>query len=352
MTVEAGQVSGVHTRYADLDPMAEDAVTQFVLAALCEIPATSKLVIVPTDTLTPDGCAQLADALTSLATVVDATVAGTTAAAPVRVRAPRSAPERAVLSFASRNARNALEMGRVRRPQDPDEVTAALDHLLDALSMSTTPRRIECFDISHTQGRHPVASIVVAVNGVVQPREYRRVNIPTDLGGDDFASIAHAMRRRLTGTRCGLDSLPDLFLIDGGPLQVAAAEEVVAELFAGSDWRPATVGLAKRLEELWLPGDPDPVVLPRTARSLQIVQTLRDEAHRWAITGHRRQRDKAALRVVLDDIDGVGPSRRRALLERFETMDAVAKASVSELATVPGVGPALAQRIHDTYRSI
>lgn len=336
VTVLSGQIAGVQTRYTTLDPNAEDELIAPVLLALAAVPNIPRLVLAP----------ELNGSQEALRAVLSDNAGQVTA-----VTRPRGDVERQLISFAQRNAENALTLASVTRRDDSDQLDAALAELGDALGSAGLPRRVECIDISHTQGSHPVASITVLVNGLTRPREYRRVNIPVDLGGNDPGSIAFAIERRLTGNRCGLTELPDLFLIDGGQMQVDAAFDAVAPIVAGSDYQPAFAGLAKRLEELWLPHDNDPVILPRASLALQLVQTVRDEAHRWAITGHRKQRDKAALKVRLDSIPGVGPARKRALLERFGNQDGIARASVDELSSTPGVGPDVARRIHAAYHS-
>ena len=342
--VRSGEIRGVHTSYASVDTTAEDGLVQAVMLALAAVPDRPPVLLLPTSLLGHSSATFLGQA--SASSVDDLKKDQKASPAP---RAPRNDVEHAVMGFADRNAENALSLARLRRGSDSTAATKALDELQDVLDIPTSPRRIECIDISHTQGRHPVASIVVGINGSPTPGEYRRVNIPSELGGDDPGSIRHALYRRLTGTRCGMPELPDLFLIDGGSMQAEAAQSVIDEVFAGLSERPVVVGLAKRLEELWIPGQGDPIILARNSGGLTLVQTLRDEAHRWAITGHRRQRDKAALRVRLDDVPGLGTTRRRALLERFESLDGISRASIEELSSCAGIGPSLAQRIWDLY---
>ena len=326
--VRGGELRAVSRRYASADPALEDAEqrTQLHLALAAELGDIAALV------LALDPTKELGEALTVLR------------GAAVRLRQPRGGEEQRVFELAMRNAEEALSGGRHRRDLSVDDRDAALEALGAAVGIPR-PRRIECIDISHTQGSAATASLVVMVDGVMQPAQYRRFTVPTALGGDDYASIAYAVRRRLQGA--GLDELPDLLIIDGGPGQAGAA---LRELHAaGNPGVIRLVGLAKRLEELWIPGEPDAVVLPRDSYALRVAQLVRDEAHRYALVNHRRRREREALRTRLDEIPGVGPARRRALLERFGAVDAVARAAVEELAAVPGIGPGLARRIWSSY---
>jgi excinuclease ABC subunit C len=327
--VRGGELRAVVRRYASADPGLDDADqrTQLHLALAAELGGLAGLVL----TDAPDPA--LGDALTVMRE------------APVKVRRPRGGEEQRVFELAQRNAEEALTGGRHRRDLSVDDRDAALEALGEAIATGR-PRRIECIDISHTQGTAATASVVVMVDGIMQPAQYRRITVPVALGGDDYASIAYAVRRRLQGA--GLDELPDLLIIDGGPGQAAAAARELDA--AGNPGGIRLVGLAKRLEELWVPGEPDPVVLPRESHALRVAQLVRDEAHRYALVNHRRRREREALRTRLDDIPGVGPARRRALLERFGGVDAVARAGVDDLAAVPGIGPDLARRIWSAYR--
>ena len=185
------------------------------------------------------------------------------------------------------------------------------------------------------------------IDGITQPRHYRRIYLPSELGGDDYASIKYAVERRFTGNHCGLEDLPDLLLIDGGPIQARSAEEILAPLLIGSDIEIKVVGLAKRLEELWPAGDDDPLILSRDSQSLLLCQRIRDEAHRWAIGGHRKEREKVAVESSLDQIKGIGVAKKKALLKHFVTELEVYRASENELALVAGIGASLAKIIYD-----
>ncbi|HVQ21720.1 MAG TPA: helix-hairpin-helix domain-containing protein, partial [Candidatus Saccharimonadia bacterium] len=212
------------------------------------------------------------------------------------------------------------------------------------------PLRIECYDISNFQGSESVGSMVVFEDGKPRTGEYRRFRIRTVSGPNDFASHQEVLRRRFGhALRAGEGSaeelrwrLPDLVVIDGGRGQVSAARQVLDEL--GLHDLPLA-GLAKEREELFLPGRAAPVVLPATSGALYLVQRMRDEAHRFAITYHRQVRAKAQVRSVLDDLPGVGPARKRALLRVFGSARKIREASVEQVAAVPGIGAAMATRI-------
>jgi excinuclease ABC subunit C len=254
------------------------------------------------------------------------------------------------MALAARNAAETLEREQVRWLADQGKTERALLELADALALPAPPERIECYDISTIQGTSTVGSMVVFEDGQPRSGEYRRFRIRDVAGQDDFASHQEVLRRRF---RRALDAeegaaeqlrwrLPDLVIIDGGKGQVSAARETLDEL--GLHDLPMA-GLAKEREELFLPGRSDPIVLPATSSALYMLQRLRDEAHRFAITYHRQLRARAATRSTLDELPGVGPARKRALLRVFGSSRTLSKASIEEIAAVPGISPALAQRI-------
>ncbi|MCS6710594.1 excinuclease ABC subunit UvrC [Brachybacterium sp. EF45031] len=270
----------------------------------------------------------------------------------VELRVPRRGEKKDLLETVTRNAEDALRLQRLRRTGDLTARTKALEDLGEALDLAEPPLRIECFDISHSQGTNVVGSMVVFEDGLPRKSEYRRYSVTGAAARDDTASMHDVIRRRL---QRHLSSEPDpdrdekrfayppsLMLVDGGPAQVAAAQRAFDELGVTD---VALAGIAKRLEELWLPGEEHPVILPRTSEALFLVQRLRDEAHRFAISYHRSKRGRAMQESVLDGVEGLGPARRRALLDRYVTVDAIREAGVEGLQEVPGIGPALAARI-------
>lgn len=264
---------------------------------------------------------------------------------PVAVVAPRGAAERAWMEMASNNARTAI----AARNQEAGRVGARLVALRDALDLADTPARIECFDISHTMGEATVASCVVCVDGAMKNSEYRRYNIAGIIAGDDYAAMRQVLERRYARLVEGDGVMPDLILIDGGRGQVSAAHAVLADLGLESI---AMVGVAKGegrkpgLETLIFAGARAPVHLPPDAPALHLIQEIRDEAHRFAITGHRARRAKARVGSRLDDIAGIGPTRRRRLIEAFGGLDGVRAATVEDLCRVDGVSRKLAEQIY------
>ncbi|MBA3779573.1 MAG: excinuclease ABC subunit UvrC [Chloroflexi bacterium] len=268
----------------------------------------------------------------------------------VTIAVPQRGRNRQLLELASRNAAETLAREQARWLADEGKTLTALEQLGEALGLPAPPMRIECYDISTLQGTNSVGSMVVFEEGRPRSGEYRRFRIKTVEGTDDYASHREVLRRRFRRALGGEEGsaeelrwrLPDLVVIDGGKGQVSAAREVMDEM--GLHDLPLA-GIAKEREELFLPGRSDPIVLPATSQALYLVQRLRDEAHRFAITYHRQLRAKAQVRSVFDDLPGVGPARKRALLRVFGTAKGVRGASVDEIAAVPGIGPGLAGRI-------
>lgn len=268
----------------------------------------------------------------------------------VRIRTPQRGEKRELLELATRNAAEALAREAARWLADEGRTLGALEELAAALGLPGPPMRIECYDISNLGGAQSVGSMVVFEEGRPRTGEYRRFRIKTVEGPNDFASHQEVLRRRFRSAAAGREgdveasrwAMPDLVVIDGGRGQVSAAREVLEELGLGD---LPLVGLAKEREELVLPGREDPVVLPVTSQALYLVQRLRDEAHRFAITYHRSLRDRRTVRSVLDELPGVGPKRKRELLKVFGSAKRVREAPVEQIAAVPGIGPALAERI-------
>ncbi len=283
---------------------------------------------------------------------------------PVHLHRPRRGEKKDLLRMLADNARLVLEERRVQQDRDLEATAQGLSDLQEALDLPHPPVRMECFDISHMQGSEVVASMVVFEGGRPKKADYRRFKIKHGMGNNDFLSMAEVIRRRF---RKGLDEraaladsgllgssdarqeakfadFPELLIIDGGKGQLGAAREVLREL--GLEHIP-TFGLAKENEELFREGHPDPMVLPRGSHALHLLQRLRDEAHRFAITYHRKLHARAATHSVLDDIPGVGPVRRKALLRHFGSVAAIRRATPQEVAEVEGIGPELAEAIKD-----
>jgi excinuclease ABC subunit C len=260
------------------------------------------------------------------------------------------------MALATRNATETLAREQARWLADQGKTLAALEELAEALSLPAAPLRIECYDISNFQGRESVGSMVVFEDGKPRSGEYRRFRIRSVSGPNDFASHQEVLRRRFRRATPGEEGneeerrwkLPDLVIVDGGKGQVSAAKEVLDEL--GLHDLPLA-GLAKEREELFLPGRSDPVLLPPTSSALYLVQRIRDEAHRFAIAYHRDLRAKASVRSAFDDLAGVGPKRRQALLRVFGSIKRVREAPVEQIAAVPGISRALAERIKATLEA-
>ena len=294
---------------------------------------------------------------------------------PVRLRVPRRGDKKALLETVARNAGESLALHKTRRASDLTTRSKALNEILQALGLDDAPLRIECYDVSNLQGTHVVASMVVFEDGLARKSEYRRFAIKGTDGTDDISSIHEVITRRfrrylaerektgeldtLGDPEAGEDSddgaeradvtaqkkfsyPPNLVVVDGGPLQAEAAARALAEL--GID-DVAVCGLAKRLEEVWIPGEEYPVILPRSSEGLYLLQRVRDEAHRFAIAYHRAKRGKAATTSALDDVPGLGPARRKALLKQFGSVRKLGAASIEEIAAVPGIGTRLAATV-------
>ena len=304
--------------------------------------------------------------------------------ARVDLRVPARGDKAALMGTVRKNAEEALRLHKTRRAGDLTQRSAALEELAEALDLPEAPLRIECYDISHTQGSHQVGSMVVFEDGAPRKADYRRFIIRGQGGdgtADDTAAMGEVLTRRFkrllaeqgvgpgdadiesAGELVGADGdgvpiasgpidpetgrarrfsyAPSLVVVDGGLPQVGAARAVLDEL--GID--VPLVGLAKRLEEVWVPGDEFPVVLPRTSPALYLLQYLRDESHRFAITHHRKRRSAGMTRSTLDDVPGLGPARQAALLKEFGSIKRIRTASADEISSVRGIGPALAATI-------
>ena len=276
----------------------------------------------------------------------------------VRFHVPQRGDKRQFLATVEQNAVESFQRTRLKRASDFDSRTRALKELQEALELDDAPLRIECYDISHLGGTEVVGSMVVFEDGLPRKSDYRRFKLKVDTN-DDFAAMREVLGRRFTrlaeerarplAERTDDDGRPkfayppNLVIIDGGVGQLNAALEGVADL--GID-DVAFVGLAKRFEELWRPDESTPVMLPRGSEALFLVQRVRDEAHRFAITYQRSRRRNQVAHSVLDDIPGIGPGRRQALLKRFGSVAALRKASVADLQNVPGLSSTLAATVH------
>ncbi|GAB6159292.1 excinuclease ABC subunit UvrC [Desulfotomaculum varum] len=276
----------------------------------------------------------------------------------VNIKVPQRGDKHKLVAMAAQNALLALEQSRLERQADQQAVTDALGELAAALALPQPPRRLECYDISNIQGAETVASMVVFEDGKPARRQYRRFKIRTVEGPNDFAAMQEAVSRRLARYReeqqqlaagtlavhqAKFSSLPDLIIIDGGKGQLAAARQAMAA--QGFAHIPA-FGLAKEEELLFAPGRPEAIRLPRESRALQLLQRLRDEAHRFAVTYHRQLRSKRNLKSILDEIEGIGPVRRRELYKAFANLDAIKQASLEELARVPGMNKKAAEAVY------
>ncbi|MEX2584323.1 MAG: excinuclease ABC subunit UvrC [Gemmatimonadota bacterium] len=262
----------------------------------------------------------------------------------VRLSVPQRGEKVRLVELAAQNARHVMEERKLLGDGSSGRAPDALYELQEVLELPNVPRTIACFDVSHTQGSETVASAVFLTNGMPDRSEYRRFRIRGEWGNDDYRSLSEALtrylRRRLE-EGCGL---PDLVVIDGGKGQLSAAR---AALEAMELAHQPVISLAKRDEEVFVPGRAGPIRLARRSAALRLLQRARDEAHRFAITYNRKLRTRRTIASGLAEIPGVGPARQKALLERFGSMRALGSASVEEIAGVPGIGPALAQVIRD-----
>ncbi len=261
----------------------------------------------------------------------------------VTVRVPQRGKQRELLEQAAANAAETMRQMRIKLDYDAERTASLLNDLQARLELPALPVRIECYDISNIQGKYPVGSMVVFEEGRPKPAHYRHFRIKTVQGANDFAMLQEVLRRRCsrharseegTPEEPSFSRLPDLVLIDGGKGQLSAAREVLESMGLAS---VATFGLAKEQEELFRPGESDPLRLPLDSEALFLVQRIRDEAHRFAITFHRVVRKKDAFASVLDGISGLGPVRRRALVRQFGSIENIRNASLEELTAVKGI---------------
>ncbi len=287
----------------------------------------------------------------------------------VDVRVPRRGDKKDLMETVARNAAQSLALHKTKRASDLTTRNQALEDIQEALDLDEVPLRIECYDVSNLQGTEVVASMVVFEDALARKSEYRRFVIKGVDGQNDVASMREVITRRFrrllddqaasvpaedgsgpmlvdpeTGRPRKFAYAPGLVVVDGGPPQVAAAQQAMADL--GINDIPVC-GLAKRLEEVWVPGEEDPIILPRTSEGLYLLQRVRDEAHRFAITHHRGRRSRTMVESLLDGVPGLGEVRRKALLTHFGSLRRLRAAGVEEIARVPGVGPRTAAAIKE-----
>ena len=299
--------------------------------ALMHIYATATKEEIPVEVLVshePESASSLADLL------------GVIREAQISVRVPARGDKRILMETVLANAGGALGIHKTKRSADLVTRSKALAEIQVALGLPDAPLRIECIDVSHISGTNVVASLVVFEDGIPRKKDYRQfiINDPRD----DTASIAQVVTRRFKEHEELRPYRPNLLVIDGGLPQVNAAAKALELSGVGN---MHVIGLAKRMEEIWRPGDAYPVILPRNSEALFMLQRVRDEAHRFAISLHRNRRSKGMVDSVLDDIPGLGPVKKKALLAHFGSLKKVAQANVAELATVAGIGPIQAEQI-------
>ena len=300
------------------------------------------------------------------------------------ITVPKRGEKLRLIEMVKQNAQEVLEQQRIKWLTDSQKTQLALEELQEALNLAAPPQRIECYDISNTQGTNSVGAMVVFEAGRPKPGEYRRFKIKSVEGPNDFASHQEVLRRRFrhvgkqapdanstgaalagqfiganetgtgevgtpgtpgtTGTQLQHDwAMPDLIIIDGGKGQLSAAMEVLQELHIDIP----TVGLAKENEEIFIPGSPDPIILPRSSQGLYLVQRIRDEAHRFGITYHRKLRSDRTFKSVLDEIPGIGPKRKQALMKHYGSVRAMSAASVEDLAALDGMTHDAAEKVKE-----
>ncbi len=357
--VRSGRVRGERSWVADRADDAEDAdlVESFLLYHYAEVEADGGDIAdaIPPEILVPVEPAS-GDVLAELL--------GERRGTKVAVHVPKRGDKRTLLDTVARNAAEALQLHKTRRASDLSTRNRALEEIQQALGLETAPLRIECYDISHVQGTNVVGSMVVFEDGLAKKSAYRRFVIKTVEGSNDVGAIYEVISRRFTrlaeedaptpdgdgpllidpttGAPRRFSYTPSLIVVDGGAPQVAAAGRAMRDLGVTG---VALCGLAKRLEEVWLPDEELPVILPRASEGLYLLQRVRDEAHRFAITHHRQRRSASMVESVLDAVPGLGDVRRKALMRQFGSLKKLRAASVDDLAAVPGIGLKTAEAI-------
>jgi len=266
---------------------------------------------------------------------------------------PERGAKRKLMETVAQNARDHFQRHKLRRASDFGARSRALAELGSVLGLEQGPLRIECYDISNLGPTDTVGSMVVFEDGLPKRSDYRRFQIKGVPGQDDFASMEEMLRRRFARLRVEAEGEerkprrfaypPGLVVVDGGRGQLAVASKVLAD----AGLHIPAIGLAKRLEEVYFPDRPDPLLVPRGSEALFVLQHLRDEAHRFAITYHRERRARRALASPLDDVAGVGPTRKKALLKRFGSLARLSRATPEEIAETPGIGSDIANAVHE-----
>ncbi|MFD6393409.1 excinuclease ABC subunit UvrC [Nocardia sp. NPDC055029] len=371
---KSGDALDVAESGTELAALVEQFLTQFYgeQAAMAEQNADRDVVVVPREVLVPElpgDAEEIQDWLTRLR------------GSAVSLRVPQRGDKKALAETVQRNAGEALAQHKLKRAGDLTSRSQALQDIQDFLDLDSAPLRIECVDISHVQGTDVVASLVVFEDGLARKSDYRHYAIKEAAGdgrSDDVGSIAEVTRRRFARlardrqqvvdveiddtdeptSRPGVDPTtgkprrfaypPNLYVVDGGAPQVAAAAEVLDELGITD---VAVIGLAKRLEEVWVPGEPDPVIMPRNSEALYLLQRVRDEAHRFAITFHRSKRSRRMTASALDSVRGLGEARRTALVTHFGSVARIKDATVEEITSVPGIGVSTAKAVLEALNS-
>ena len=273
--------------------------------------------------------------------------------AKIDMRVPQRGEKKAVLETAELNAHKALALHKTRRASDLTTRSQALNEIHEALDLTEPPLRIECIDNSHTAGQNVVGSLVVFEDGLPKKKDYKRFSVTGDAARDDTSAMYNVVSRRferylenMGKDDSGFGYRPSLLVVDGALPQVHAATQALHDLGIPDI---TVVGLAKRLEEVWVPWDEFPVILPRNSEGLFMLQRIRDEAHRFAITYHRQKRSASMTRSELDAIEGLGAAKQKALLKHFGSLKKIKAASVEELTEARGIGPQLADKIHGHF---
>jgi len=270
----------------------------------------------------------------------------------VSLKVPQRGDKREIVDMASANAQHALAMSLIKRSWEKDSSAPALESLASALGLPAPPSRIECFDISNIQGHNSVGSMIVFNDGYASKGDYRKFKIKFVDGVNDYAMMHEVISRRFEHLKDRFDpsfsTRPDLVVVDGGKGQLSAALSAMRE--SGFDDIPM-VGLAKREEAIYMPGIAEPLMLDRGSEALKLMQRIRDEAHRYAVTYHRRLRDKAMVESTLDKIPGIGENRKRLLLKHFGSPGAIAEASLEDLKSIPGLPGMIAERVYRHFNA-